>query len=302
MEINSPKEFIQQMREMLKFMEKIHNQEYKVPVNPETKTAQLKDFTELRLLLKTTIWPKAVEDNQLLIKEDTLEKTEKAILTLISLVKSEFENQKILDLGCGDGFCSFVAVSNLYAKKSVGYDKENNGWEKLQNENVVLTTDWDVVKSNGPYDIIFANDVLDHSEDFDVILEKTKDLRTENTRTFIRCHPWCSRHGAHLHTQINKAFVHIVFSDEELQIMGYKPKFTHRLLDPLTSYRKLFQKIGFTILAEEVTKTPVEPMFHTNEKILRRIKEKWQTMTGYSDDRRFPREYLEIEAVDFTLI
>lgn len=301
MEINSPKEFIQQMREMLKFMEKIHNQEYKIPVSPETKTEQLKDFTELRMILKSSIWPKAVEDDQILSGEDSKTKIEKAIMGLISLIKNEFENKNILDLECEDGLYAKTAVENLYAKKTVGYSKKNT-WEKFSNDNVILTTDWEIVKSNAPYDIIYANDAIDHSEDFDKILENTKELKSEKTRIYIRCHPWCSRHGAHLHTQLNKAFAHVVFSEEELQIMGLKTKFTHRLLDPLTSYRKLFQKVGYTILSEEIIKTTVEPFFYKNDRILRRIAEKWQTMTGFSNSNKFPREYMEIEAVDYILI
>lgn len=289
------------MREMLKFMEKIHNQEYKIPVNPETKAEQLKDFTELRLILKSSIWPKAVEDDQILSEEDSKSKNEKSVMSLISLIKQEFENKKILDLGCGDGSHAIAAVENLYAKISVGYDKKTN-WEKPKNENVILTTDWEIVKSNAPYDIIYANDVLDHSEDFDKILENAKELKSEKCRIYIRCHPWCSRHGAHLQSQLNKAFAHVVFSEEELQIMGLKTKFTHRLLDPLASYRNLFQKIGLTTLSEEIIKTPIEPFFYKNDRILRRIKEKWQTMTGYSDLKKFPRDYLEIEAVDYILI
>lgn len=300
MEIHSPKEFIAQMHEMIKFMQKIHNQEYKIIANPETKAEQLKDLTELRFLLKAAIWPQAVDEEQILGND---EKIEIALATLTSLITCDIENKSILDLKCEDGMCCYLTTNNFYAKKSVGYDTVEHDWSSLKQDNVILTTNWDVVKENGPYDIIYANDLLDHSNDFDKILENIKEIKTESCRIFIRCHPWVSRHGAHLHSQINKAYVHLVFSEEELQSMGYKTnKFTHRLLDPISSYRNLFQKYGYSIISQQPLITTVEPFFYTNERVMRRIKEKWQTMSGYSDGKTFPRDFMEIEAVDFTLI
>lgn len=301
MEIHSPKEFIAQMHEMIKFMQKIHNQEYKVVASPETKAEQLKDFTELRLLLKLPIWPKAVEEEQILTAD---EKYDKGLATILSLIKCDMENKSVLSLNCGDGISSFLSANNFYAKKAVGFDiSEDDNWKTIKKDNVVLTTNWNVVKENGPYDIIYANDLLDHSQDFDKVLENIKELRTNASRIYIRCHPWASRHGAHLHSQINKAYIHLVFTEDELQNMGYKiPKFTHRLLDPITSYRNLFAKLGYSITSQQPCRTTVEPFFYTQERVMRRIKEKWQTMSGYSDGDKFPREFIEIEAVDFTLI
>ena len=305
MEIHSPKEFIAQMQEMIRFMQKIHDQEHRIVASPETRAQQLKDFTELRMLLKSNEWPAAVEDENILGKEQG---KIKAYATLETLVRNDMEGMRVLDLNCEDGLCCLSAVKDFSARKAVGYASLQSGnanerQEVISHERVTLTSEWSVVEENGPYDIIFANDVLDHSNDFDKTLEKVQKIRSEVSRVFIRCHPWVSRHGAHLHAQINKAFVHLVFSPEELQNMGYEPKrFTHRLLDPLASYSQLFQKIGFSTVRYEPVRTTVEPFFYTNERVMRRIKEKWQTMSGYSDGKKFPREFMEIEVVDYTLI
>ena len=127
-------------------------------------------------------------------------------------------------------------------------------------------------------------------------------MRTDKCKIYVRCHPWSSRHGAHLHEEINKAFVHLVFTEDELSNMGYNVPFTHRLLDPLTSYRNLFKKVGYTILSEDIIKTTIEPFFYTNEKVAKRIKEKWQTMSGFHNGQNFPRQYMDMEIVDFVLI
>jgi 2-polyprenyl-3-methyl-5-hydroxy-6-metoxy-1,4-benzoquinol methylase len=303
MEIHSPKEFIAQMQEMIKFMERLHRQEYKIPVSPQTKIDQLKELTELRMLAKSDSWPKAVEQEQIM-GDSEQDKINKAMILLMSLIKMDIENKTILELGCDEGYSSFLALKGMYAKKSVGYDKKEKNWDKFKNkEGLHLTTDWEVVQSNGPYDIIFVNDLIDHSEDFEKELEKIKTIKTNGCRIFVRCHPWCSRHGMHLHNQLNKAYIHLVFSEDELFNMGIKcNKTTHRLLDPITSYKKLFQKTGFSILSTEVIKTEVENFFIQNEAVMRRIKEKWQTMQDYHDGSKFPREFLEIEAVDFILI
>lgn len=307
MEIHSPKEFIAQMQEMIRFMQKLHDQEHKVPASPEGKTERLKEFTELRMLLRSEEWPAAVEEENIL---DNDHGRVKALATLHTLVKNDMDGLKILDLNSEDGLCCISAVEDFSARKAVGYNpsqKMDEGREgylsPVSRDDVTLTNQWSVVEENGPYDIIFANDILDHSNDFDKTLENVQKLRSQVSRIFIRCHPWVSRHGAHLHTQINKAYVHLVFSPDELQNMGYTTRrFTHRLLDPVASYKRLFQKLGLSVMKQEAIRSTVEPFFYTNESVMRRIKERWQTMSGYSDGKKFPREFMEIEVVDYTLI
>jgi len=53
------------------------------------------------------------------------------------------------------------------------------------------------------------------------ILMSARQLLKPNGKIFLRCHPWTGRHGGHLYKQINKAFVHFLFTKEELEKMGY---------------------------------------------------------------------------------
>ena len=119
----------------------------------------------------------------------------------------------------------------------------------------------------------------------------------------MRCHPWSSRHGTHLYKQINKAFLHLVFTDDEIFAMGLKEQFAHKVLDPLSFYRDLIKQSGLKTIKEDITTSPVEIFFTQNEEIMRRIKEKWKTSSDpeLKDGSKFPRDILEIEFVDYWL-
>ena len=60
----------------------------------------------------------------------------------------------------------------------------------------------------------------------------------ENSRLFVRFHPYTSRNGTHLGNQINKAYIHLIFSDDELA-----KRMQARPISPPTAergYHKLF--------------------------------------------------------------
>ena len=120
----------------------------------------------------------------------------------------------------------------------------------------------------------------------------------------MRCHPWTSRHGTHLYKQLNKAYLHLVFSEDELYAMGLKETKATVFLEPLETYRKMISDAGLKILNEDHINHPVELFFTHEEAILRRIKEKWANSKNqaFATGKEFPREMLEIQFVDFVLI
>ena len=270
---------------------------------PRDDHERLKEITDLRMLLKSEFWPAAVDEE--IMDSSQADKLFRAAAIIKGLVTDDIAGRKVLDFGCGDGLVSCVASTVMGAKTSVGYDLDGSGWSDLPPcAGLKLTAEWDTVSKLGPYDVIIANDVLDHCRDFDKQLEMIKSVKSPMGKMFIKCHPWCSRHGAHLHGTHNKAYMHLVFTDDELMSMGCKPEFVHRLLDPLASYRELFRDSGLSVMREEVVDSDVDIFFTTNPHIVRRIKDKWK---GSKDERlssgsEFPHDFLRIETVLYTLV
>lgn len=299
-EIKSVGHFISTMEAMLQFMHKLLAEEHHMPSAPKDETEKLKELTELRLLAKSSVWPEAINPELLTQTED--EKLHRGARIIHDLAHTDLIDKKVLDIGCGEGHTSFVAANLYGARLVVGYDIEDKKWNFTETENLVLTSSWSDVESYKLYDVILIHDVIDHTSDFDKTLEKLSLLKSETCKIFVRCHPWLSRHGTH--NDLNKAFLHLVFTDEELYAMGVKSTIAHKLLDPLESYRKLFKNAGFTILSEKETRRDVEMFFTHNPNIRRRIKEKFQKSTKpeFANGDEFPRDLLELEFVDFVLI
>jgi SAM-dependent methyltransferase len=176
-------------------------------------------------------------------------------------------------------------ASTQETKISVGYDvikSENSNftWEEKQ-ENFLLSTDLEKIKAEGPYDVVLIYDVLDHAQDPTQILKDAKSLLAENGEIYLRCHPWCGRHGGHLYRQINKAFVHLVFTENELERMGYKLEFINKVFYPIGTYNNIIKDAGFSKKDPEIDHQSIEEFFSKNEiiknRILRNFKsKKWE--------------------------
>jgi 2-polyprenyl-3-methyl-5-hydroxy-6-metoxy-1,4-benzoquinol methylase len=161
---------------------------------------------------------------------------------------------------------------------SIGYDKEKNPNSKLEweekKENFLITTDFEKVKAEGPYDIILIYDVLDHAkgESMSEILERAKSVLSEDGIIYLRCHPWCGRHGGHAYRKINKAFVHLVFTEDELEKMGLVLEPTQKIFFPLATYSKAIEESGLVNSQEhEIDFQDVEPFFSNNPVVKERL-------------------------------
>ena len=300
------KEYIRALEHITVFLRNLLEEEKAMPLPGDS----LKELTELRMLSKSEAWPAAVP-NELLCEESDGAKMARASGILQEFVKTEIEGKKFLDFGCGEGHVPFISASLYGCEFSAGYDViRNPEWDKFHEKNrdlknFSLTNNWEEVVANSPYDVIIANDVLDHSGDPIKALQQIRSVKKDGTgKVFIRCHPWTSRHGTHLYRQLNKAYLHLVFSKEELYSMGLKEIATQPALDPLGLYRLILKDAGFTVISEEMVTQPVEMFFTHNPLILRRIKEKWKTSSDVdlANGTTFPREILEIQFVDYSLI
>jgi hypothetical protein len=203
------------------------------------------------------------------------------------MINEVLSDKKFLDFGCGEGHVVFQAAKNN-VKKSVGYDP----YSSLPNsdEKCYFSSDFEKVREEGPFDIVLMYDVLDHLNGFDgsgqsgsggllggvgsteggdkianrmsEVLSQVKLVTHENSKIYLRCHPWCSRHGGHLYNSLNKAFVHVVFSKFELEGMGYEVEDVAKVIFPRGTYDAAIRTAGLKVISQDVIQTQVEDLSH----------------------------------------
>lgn len=282
------KDYILLLNDMSSFMSSLLDENIKLNDPSEESVVE---FTNLRYLCKSNSWPLAVPEN-LICGETDDEKMARAHGILSEFVRDDLFDTNFLDFGCGEGHVVQLASNIFGCKKAVGYDISAN-WKPQ--DNIILTTNIEEVRANGPYDAILLNDVLDHCESPEDILTEIKSLKSNVGRIYLRIHPWTSRHASHLYRQLNKAYLHLVFSEDELYKMGLQPEKIYKTFDPLPFYESLFAKHDFRIFRQETITHPVELFFSAfNPVVARRI-------TQHLNKSVFPREILEIQFLDFVL-
>jgi hypothetical protein len=184
-----------------------------------------------------------------------------------------FEGKKILDFGTGYGHL-VEAITERNPAFVVGYDIKNE-FQIENKSNSLLTTSWDDVVNNGPYDLIYLYDVIDHVEKEGVYdaMSKVKSVLADNGIIKMRCHPFISRHGGHTYTKINKSYAHLVFTKNELALLGHDLKNypTQKVIYPVKTYRGILAGSGLKMLSENIVTEPAEQFFLEGE-IAERIK------------------------------
>lgn len=256
------------------------------------------EFALLSRLVKSDHWPLAVNPILICDEDSEPDKEIRAEAILDILIDQSVEGLAVLDFGCGEGHVAKTAMDKK-PRISVGYDLVQHKWPWA---NTVFTTSFDEVKEKGPYDIIIAYDILDHTDDPAGALKQMKEVLAERGKVYARCHPWCSRHGTHLYRSLNRAFVHMVFDDNELKTMGLEPTKTNKVIHPLATYEKYLESAKLKSIKREIITEPVENFFVDNAVIAGRIKSNWKN----SPDARFrngefPRFQMEQKFVDYIL-
>ena len=255
--------------------------------------------TPLESLLESNQWPAAVDPTLICDINSEQDKEDRAEGIVELIIDTHLENLKFLDFGCGEGH-----VVNRTRKQntrlSVGYDiVKFDKWDTWQKgQNTFFTKDWSEVKQLGPYDIILMYDVIDHIISTDEqLLNKMKEIKgllNVNGRIYVRTHPWCSRHATHLYRQINKAYIHMLFSDEQIKNMGYEQEKVRIIKNPIQEYSKLFTEAGFKILSgPNEVKESVESFFISTPVIADKFKELY--------NGKFP-DALDKQFIDYILI
>lgn len=284
------------------FLKELIEQENQLAPEPISAQEKLKETATLRLMCKKGSWPEAIPE-EFICSNDYESRTFRAYGIIEQYIQADLQNKKFLDFGCGDGLVAETALK-FGAELAIGYDITTDElWDKIEKkENLIITNSIDDII---PYkfDYILLNDVIDHSEDPNYILEKCTELLADDGRIFCRCHPWTSRHGTHIYKKLNKAFIHIIFSEDELSKLDIDPLPVKKCLDPINNYREIIEHTNLEIESEKITTTPVEMFFSLDPVIVRRIKNHWveEGDNPYSNGENFPREILEIDFVDFVL-
>lgn len=255
-------------------------------------------YLKQKLILEN--WPEAVPADYISVTEK--EKELRAGHILDSIIKENLENKKFLDLGCGDGLATKQALRQN-CNLAVGYDvKPNSTWQN--NQKLMYTNNFIDVKEKGPYDVILMYDVLDHCQNPVALLQSAKEVLGEKAdekaltgRIYLRCHPWCSRHGGHLYNQLNKAYIHLIFNNKELERLGLNLEPILEITDPEREYDKIIKEAGLEIFYKDIKTHPVEDFFKDCVAIQQRIKDNFLIKN---------KEYMpyktSIEFIDYTLV
>lgn len=258
----------------------------------------LEGFSALKRALESDKWPEAVNPNLICHPDNEGEKLERGRGIIELMIEEDLKDLKFLDFGCGEGQCAFAAAS-YSPKQVVGYDsKEQYSWNKQVHEKLQYTTDFEVVKENGPYDVITIFDVIDHikNEDPSEFLRKAKSVLADKGKIYMRCHPFVSRHGTHLYHELNKAYVHLVFTEDELNSLVPDSKWKEdsiKIIYPIKQYLEIIEKSGLKIIDRREVKENVEPFFKI-PKIAERIMKNLNVNS-------FPEYQMSIQFIDLKL-
>lgn len=202
-------------------------------------------------------WPIAVSPNMIVTNKAEPEKVFRA-LQVLGAINLPFNNKRVLDFGCGEGFVSQEIARK--ASKIVGYDYRKITKLK-EKDNLIFTDQKSDVIANGPYDTIILYDVLDHlvGEQPEQLMPWLYEILADNGTIFIRTHPWTARHGGHAYDFVNKAFVHLALTPDEMAKAGIKLEHNLKLTRPISAYERWFADAGFKTVERKILTDNVDP-------------------------------------------
>jgi hypothetical protein len=221
-----------------------------------TKTKQANSYTSRFKMFSAPVYPEAVPEAQIAHNDADLEN--RAFMIFESLVPPRLQGK------------SFVDASRDH----------HTAQEALRRG----------MTSEPPYDIILLYDLLDHEVVNHPIelLKQYKEKMSDDGLMIVRCHPWCSRHATHLYKKNNKAYLHLLFTDQELASLNLYNQPTRKdTLPPQKAYREWFNTAGLEIVYEEVVRYPLEPIF-SQQLVLEQLSIKDKSL-------------LEIQFIDYVL-
>lgn len=210
--------------------------------------------------VQSTYWPEAVPGQMIVKSSEERQRRSKSIIH--DFIRQPVRGQRVLDLGCGAGDCTTTAFEQ--GAVAIGYDAVPHAdWTTQKGE---FTTDLEVVKEKGPYDIVLMYDVYDHrSREYSIepILQLLPKITTPKALIYARVHPFSSRHGGHLYETLNKAYVHLFLTPPEIEKLGGKLDTYSRIIHPEVVYPATWGKLGFPIVSQKSSIVVPEPIIET---------------------------------------
>ena len=229
--------------------------------------------------LKSTVlessFPEAVDPSLICDLSSEEDKSERATNIIEIYIEEFIENKSFLDFGCGEGHIAFAALAKN-PKIARGYDiKPELFSKKITDTNPdLLTNNRDEIAKN-KYDVILMYDVFDHLEKEDPIevMKKVKSVLAPEGKIYSRMHPFISRHANHYYHTLNKAFLHLIFTEEELEIItGVKTSIhINKVFYPFRTYNEIFNKAKIKVISSNVIENEVEAYFKDNKAIMNKI-------------------------------
>lgn len=232
-------------------------------------------FDLLKSLVMEPSFPEAVDPSLICDLSNEDEKKERATNIVEIYIEEFLENKSFLDFGCGEGHVVEASLEKN-PKLAKGYDINSKGFSKsiIETNPNILTDDWNEIAKE-KYDIILMYDVFDHIEKENAVdvMKKIKSVLAPDGKIYARMHPFISRHANHYYHTLNKAFVHLIFTDEELEkITGKKPEMhVNKIFYPFRHYGEIFKKADIKTISSNTIENEVEPYFKDNKMIMDRI-------------------------------
>ena len=282
-----------QQREAVKKVE-THEVEEKVET-PEVEEYDYSNFEQLKKAVMSDKWPEAVNPNLICDPNEESDKVERGRGIIELMIEEDLKGLNFLDIGCGEGHCANLAT-DYGTEVAVGYDLLGHpSWAEFKS---TMTTDFGIVKENGPYDTIIIFDVLDHikQESPVSLLSKAKEVLKDDGKIYMRVHPFTSRHATHLYHELNKAFIHLVFTEDELKQLVPESKYVEEstgVLYPVRTYNDYVDKAGLKSINRRDITERVEPFFKI-PKIAERI-------IGTTKMGSFPEFQMSMQFFDYVL-
>lgn len=238
-------------------------------------------------------WPLAVTESNLI-------KNERSKWVRANLISSSMGDiqEPILDFGCGDGHLTMIIKNK--EKTVYGYDHVYRpSWEKFFDEPEIelkstFINDLDEL-SDIKFGSIIMYDVIDHIERDSVtdVLDKVHSMLKDDGRLYISAHPFSSINGGHIYEEHNKAYLHMLLPDDELEkCAGYVPNI--KVVRPNAQYQKFFAG-RFNIEDKELVVNELDKWVVDN--ILDPIYVRWYRNAS----REQVKKILEINRINYVL-
>lgn len=245
-------------------------EERSVSVAQVPQTSNLSDQDKINILKKFVYenpsWSEAVPSDLICDENSYEDKMDRAHgIRDVFYPNFSFENKKILDFGTGYGHLvqSIVEKNPAFV---VGYDILND-FQVGSTDKSLLTTSWDEVVNNGPYDLIYLYDVIDHVENEQPheILIRAKSILKEDGVIRMRAHPFISKHGGHTYTKVNRGYAHLILTKEELSVLGHNFKNypTIFVTTPVKTYNEFINKAGLRNADQKTITEPADSWYLT---------------------------------------